>query len=62
MASFSSSSAAMNPLFGHAITEKLTKNNHLLWKAQILPAIRGARMEGYLTGTTQVSEAEIDVK
>ena len=62
MVSFSYSSAATNPLFGHAITEKLTKNNHILWRVQILPAIHGARMEGYLTGVTQVPEAEIDVK
>ncbi|EAY93156.1 hypothetical protein OsI_14962 [Oryza sativa Indica Group] len=58
----SSSGAAVNPLFGQAILEKLTKNNFSLWKTQILPVIRGARMEGYLTGATQVPSVEIEVK
>jgi hypothetical protein len=50
-----SSSTITNPLLGHVVVEKLSKNNHLLWKAQVLPIIRGARLEGYLTGSTKMS-------
>lgn len=35
-----------------SITEKLSKNNIGLWKLQVLPAIRGAQLEGYLDGST----------
>jgi hypothetical protein len=42
-----------NSLLGHVVTEKLSKNNHLLWKVQVLPVVRGARLEGYLTGDTK---------
>jgi hypothetical protein len=61
MASSSSSSGA-NPLSGQPIPEKLTRNNFLLWKTQILPAIRGACMEGYITGAKQAPAAEVDAK
>jgi hypothetical protein len=37
-----SSSSTTNPLLGHAISEKLSKNNHMLWKAQVLPIVHGA--------------------
>jgi hypothetical protein len=58
----SSSNSATNPLSGQVVPEKLTRNNFLLWKTQILPIIRGARMEGYLTGATRAPSAAIDVK
>uniref|UniRef100_A0A0D3HV43 Retrotransposon Copia-like N-terminal domain-containing protein n=1 Tax=Oryza barthii TaxID=65489 RepID=A0A0D3HV43_9ORYZ len=58
----SSSSSGANPLSGQPVPEKLTRNNFLLWKTQILPAIRGARMEGYITGAKQAPAAEIDAK
>ena len=41
--------------------EKLTIHDKYNGKDQI-HTTSGARMEGYLTGTTQVLEAEIDVK
>jgi hypothetical protein len=31
--------AALNPLVGIVITEKLSKNNHAIWKAQVLAAV-----------------------
>jgi hypothetical protein len=37
-----SSSTITNTLLGHVVTEKLSKNNHLLWKAQVLPVVIGA--------------------
>jgi hypothetical protein len=44
----SSSSTMVNPLLSNPISEKLTKPNHAVWKAQILAVQRGARLEGYL--------------
>lgn len=55
-----SSSNTCNPLFGIQITEKLSKSNHALWQAQVLTAIRGACLEGYITGKTGVPEAEVN--
>lgn len=50
----SCSSAPFAPL-GSAlrlpVTEKLTKANHVLWKASFLPVIRAAQRMGYLDGT-----------
>ncbi|WVZ49645.1 hypothetical protein U9M48_000985 [Paspalum notatum var. saurae] len=47
----------------HVISEKLTKTNHALWKAQVLAVIRGARLEGYyLTGATPAPAATIKGK
>jgi hypothetical protein len=49
-----SSSTTTNPLLGHVVTAKLSKNNHLLWKARVLPDVRGERLEGYLTGVAKM--------
>lgn len=57
-----SSSNTSNPLFGIHITEKLNKNNHALWQPQVLAAIRGARMEGHISGKTKAPDAEVDEK
>jgi hypothetical protein len=50
------SSSTTNPLLGHVVTEKLSKNNHLLWKAHVLPIVRGERLEGYLTGIAKMPD------
>ncbi|BAF18023.1 Os05g0527300 [Oryza sativa Japonica Group] len=55
----SSKTAAGNPLGGNAISEKLSKSNHALWKAQVMAAVRGARLEGHLTGATKTPNALI---
>jgi hypothetical protein len=44
------------------VTEKLSNNNLGLWKLQVLPAIRGALMEGFLDGSNAAPSKEIDVK
>jgi hypothetical protein len=49
--SSSSSGHSHHSPFGPAISEKLTRDNFLLWKAQIMPGIRAAQYEGYLDGT-----------
>ncbi|CAO2175838.1 unnamed protein product [Urochloa humidicola] len=36
---------------GLPVSEKLNKSNLTLWKLQVLPAIRGAQLEGFLDGT-----------
>lgn len=59
MASSSSAFAAL--ALGHPVTEKLSKNNYLLWKIQVLPAVRDARL-GFLDGTIVAPSVEIDVK
>jgi hypothetical protein len=35
----------------HAVTICLTKNNYLLWRAQLLPYLRGTKLIGYIDGT-----------
>ncbi|KAF0920810.1 hypothetical protein E2562_037283 [Oryza meyeriana var. granulata] len=61
MAALSSSSGSgnTNPFLGHPMLEKLEKANFALWKGQISAMVRGARLQGYLTGTVQVPEAEV---
>jgi hypothetical protein len=54
--------AALNPFMGIIVTENLGKNNHAMWKAQILAAVRGARMVGHLTGASPAPAEEIDGK
>lgn len=53
--------AATNPFGGNTISEKLAKNNYALWKAQVLASVRGARLEGHLTGTTAAPPITISV-
>lgn len=60
MASSSSSTSQTNPLFGSHVSEKLNKQNYQLWSAQVLTTIRGARLEGHITGKTEVPPKEID--
>ena len=35
----------------HLITIKLTRDNYLLWKAQIVPYLKGQHLFGFLDGT-----------
>ncbi|WVZ57430.1 hypothetical protein U9M48_007816 [Paspalum notatum var. saurae] len=49
----SSSSNSPSPSLGPPISEKLTRENYLLWKAQILPAIKSAKLMGILNGSTK---------
>ena len=48
-----------NPLVDQFFLEKLGKSNHAIWKAQVLAAVRGAKLEGHLTGATRVPTATI---
>lgn len=44
------------------VGEKLNKTNYFLWQAQVLPAIRGAQLEGILDGSMPAPPTEIDEK
>jgi hypothetical protein len=59
MASSSRSSA---PLLDYVITEKLNKTNYSLWKAQVLPILRGAQLKGYLDDTNVAPNKMIEGK
>lgn len=59
--SSSSSTTSVNPFQGYTVSEKLGKNNYALWKVQICAAVRGARLQGHLTGTSEKPEAEVTV-
>jgi hypothetical protein len=58
----SSSSNIVNPLLGQAVSEKLTKSNHVLWNAQVRATIRGARLIGLLTGDAKAPDEKIKSK
>jgi hypothetical protein len=47
----SSLTGSSTPLLGYVIVEKLNKTNYSLWKARVLPILRGAQLQGYLDGT-----------
>ncbi|XP_073351811.1 uncharacterized protein [Aegilops tauschii subsp. strangulata] len=60
-----SSSSATGLNLGAPPTERLTRANYLLWKAQVLPALRGAQVTGLLDGsdvappkTAQIEQAD----
>jgi hypothetical protein len=62
MSSSASSSQAPSSLLGLPIIKKLFKNNLVLWKAQVMPTIRGAQLEGHLNGDNTAPAKEIDIK
>ena len=46
----------------HLITIKLTRDNYLLWKAQIVPYLEGQHLYGFLDGTTAPPSQTITVE
>ncbi|KAK1669758.1 hypothetical protein QYE76_057917 [Lolium multiflorum] len=50
-----------SPLPSQGTSEKLTRDNFLLWETQVLPAIRGARLMGFLDGTNKAPADKITV-
>jgi hypothetical protein len=44
------------------VSEKLTRYNHRLWCAQVLPAIRAAQLEGFLDGSEKAPEKNLEIK
>jgi hypothetical protein len=49
------------PSLGPPVTEKLTRDNYILWRAQILPPIRGAQLEGILDGSVKAPPKIMEV-
>jgi hypothetical protein len=49
----------MLPMTAQPVSEKLTKLNHPTWRAQVLAAIRGTRLKGFLTGKTKAPAVKI---
>jgi glutathionylspermidine synthase len=41
------------------VSGKLMKNNHVLWRAQVLAVLRGAQFAGFLDGTTKAPAEKI---
>jgi hypothetical protein len=57
-----SSSLTTNPLLGVQVTEKLTRQNHAMWSAQVLATLRGARLERYVNGKAVAPSEEVNEK
>ena len=55
----SSSTTSVNPLVGLQVAERLNKQNHANWQAQVLATLRGARLERYITGEAAPPVAEL---
>jgi hypothetical protein len=62
MASDSSPTTTIPSSFSIPITEKLSKANYHLWRAQILPPIHAAQLEDVLTGVEMIPTKTIKVK
>ena len=58
----SSSSTSTLSSLGPQVPEKLTRENYLLWRAQILPHFLGAGLYGYLSGSIPAPEKLITAK
>lgn len=40
--------ASASPLLGFPVTEKLSRNNHQMWQAQVLSVLTGAQLAGFI--------------
>jgi hypothetical protein len=57
-----SPSSVVAPTLGNPPAEKLTCGNHLLWKALVIPALRGARLLGIADGSEPAPPEKIEVE
>jgi hypothetical protein len=57
-----SSSSTGGSALNFTISEKLTRENFLLWQTQVLPEIHGAQLFGYLDGSEAEPAKEVTVK
>jgi hypothetical protein len=45
-----------------AVSEKLTRDNYRLWRAQVLPTIRATQLEGFIDGSDRAPEKTLEVE
>jgi hypothetical protein len=57
-----SSFVVSTPLLEQSAVLKLTKNNFALWKAQVLPILRGAQLQSYLYRSAVALQENINTK
>jgi hypothetical protein len=68
MASASSTAAAaaaaanLSTALGAPPSEKLSRDNHLFWKTQVLPALRGAQVMELLNGTDLAPPKTVEIE
>ncbi|KAJ0983553.1 hypothetical protein J5N97_011808 [Dioscorea zingiberensis] len=55
----SSAGLLPTPSFNHAINVKLNRDNYLLWKAQMMPYLRGQQLLRFVDGSYPCPEANI---
>jgi hypothetical protein len=55
------STSRITSMITHPVSEKLSKQNHVTWKAQVV-VTTGAHLEGYLTGKIIKPVIELDDK
>jgi hypothetical protein len=56
------SSSTMTTINLMPVYEKLSRDNHVLWKAQVLAVLRGAQLAGFLDGTNKAPAETIVIK
>jgi hypothetical protein len=58
----SSSTPAIPASLAIPVSEKLTHDNYQLWRAQVLPAIHAAQLEGFINGSEKSLEKILEVE
>ena len=58
----STAAASLTTALGAPPTEKLSRDNHLFWKTQVLPALRGAQVMELLAGTDVAPAKTVEVE
>jgi hypothetical protein len=56
----SSSSTRVATVVLQPMADKLSKSNHTVWRAQVLATLRGAHLEGFVTGKKKAPVKEIE--
>jgi hypothetical protein len=57
-----SSSSSVLASLSITVSEKLTRDNYRLWRAQVLSAIRAAQLEGFIEGTEKELEKTLEIE
>jgi hypothetical protein len=56
------SSSTIAAIVLQPVQDKLTRNNHATWRAQVLATLRDTRLDGYITGSKTALAAELEEK